>query len=140
MTAITQFTGVHRWLSNFYPSPIVYEGLQFPNVETAYQAAKTPDINRRLAISDMTPGNAKKAGKHLTPPDWRDRSLGVMKELLLLKFADPCLRRQLLATGDAQLIEGNRWFDFFWGVCNGKGANHLGRLLMEVRKEIRAAG
>ena len=27
--------------------------------------------------------------------------------------------------------------DFFWGVCNGKGENHLGKILMKVRDEIR---
>jgi predicted NAD-dependent protein-ADP-ribosyltransferase YbiA (DUF1768 family) len=45
----------------------------------------------------------------------------------------------LLETGDAELIEGNDWGDTFWGVCGGKGNNFLGKLLMEVRKELRSA-
>ena len=36
-----------------------------------------------------------------------------------------------------ELIEGNVWNDTFWGVCNGKGHNHLGKILMKVRDEIR---
>ena len=46
------------------------------------------------------------------------------------------LREQLLATGEAQLIEGNTWNDTFWGVCKGKGQNWLGRILVEVREEL----
>ena len=36
------------------------------------------------------------------------------------------------------LIEGNtwEWSRTFWGVCNGSGENHLGRLLMKVREEL----
>lgn len=26
--------------------------------------------------------------------------------------------------------------DTFWGICRGEGENHLGKLIMEVRKEI----
>jgi predicted NAD-dependent protein-ADP-ribosyltransferase YbiA (DUF1768 family) len=46
------------------------------------------------------------------------------------------LRERLLATGEAELIEGNTWNDTFWGVCKGEGQNWLGKILMEVRKEL----
>ena len=58
-------------------------------------------------------------------------------ELLYRKFAIPSLREKLLATGDAYLEEGNNWGDTIWGTVNGRGQNHLGRLLMEVRDAIR---
>jgi hypothetical protein len=45
----------------------------------------------------------------------------------------------LLLTGDEELIEGNFWGDVFWGVCNGVGKNHLGKILMEVRSELGGA-
>lgn len=59
-----------------------------------------------------------------------------MRDLLDLKFADPALAALLLATGDADLVEGNDWGDRFWGVCDGAGANMLGRLLMELRTRL----
>ena len=59
------------------------------------------------------------------------------RQLLRSKFSDPELAEALLATGDAELVEGNTWGDPFWGVYKGKGENMLGRLLMEVRGEIR---
>ena len=46
------------------------------------------------------------------------------------------LQKQLLATGDQHLEETNKWGDTFWGVCNGVGSNHLGKILMKVRDEL----
>lgn len=57
-----------------------------------------------------------------------------MRELLKQKFAKEPFRTWLLNTGNEQLVEGNTWGDTFWGVCNGKGKNYLGALLMEIRE------
>lgn len=139
MTLITSFSGEHRFLSNFYPSIIPFEGITFATVEHAYQAAKTLDFDARLRIAALaTPGEAKKAGRELVlRPGWEAVKVDVMRRLLKRKFRHPELARLLLATGDEPLVEGNHWNDTFWGVCNGVGANHLGRLLMEVRRKLR---
>lgn len=68
--------------------------------------------------------------------------IAIMRSILYLKFAIPEMRALLLATGDAELIEGNTHGDTFWGCVktpNGVwyGENWLGRLLMEIRTEIR---
>ena len=50
------------------------------------------------------------------------------------------LGKALLATGSAELQEGNDWGDVYWGVCpplSGRGQNYLGRILMKVRAELR---
>jgi hypothetical protein len=58
-----------------------------------------------------------------------------MYDLLRKKFANyPLLRKMLMETGDAILIEGNYWNDRFWGIC-GEGLNVLGILLMLVREQ-----
>ena len=57
-----------------------------------------------------------------------------MRDALIQKFSDKKLQKKLIDTGDAELIEGNWWGDKFWGVCEGEGENHLGKLLMEVRE------
>ena len=63
-----------------------------------------------------------------------------MKELVLQKFSTNAeLKDFLLETGEAHLIEGNGWGDTFWGVSGGKGENHLGKILMEVRQELQTA-
>lgn len=60
-----------------------------------------------------------------------------MYEVCRAKFLqNPDLADKLVATGDAELIEGNTWGDTVWGVCNGSGENRLGEILMRVRSEI----
>ena len=137
---INHFHGPHRFLSNFYPSEIVFEGIKYPTVEHAYQAAKTLHHSDKHVISQLaTPGKAKRVGKKLElRPDWEQIKLDVMHHLLTLKFSIPDLKQKLLETGDKELIEGNMWGDVFWGFClkSGAGENMLGKLLMRVRKEL----
>jgi len=136
---IGQFTGEYRWLSNFWLQPVEYEGTLYPSVEHAYQAAKSFDIETRERFQDimLKPGEAKRLGRRVNiRSDWEQVKLQVMLELLRKKFSDPGLKAKLLATAGQQLIEGNHWNDTFWGVCNGKGQNQLGRLIMQVRAEL----
>jgi ribA/ribD-fused uncharacterized protein len=132
---ISEFQGDCRWLSNFYPAKVTLDGVVYPTVEHAYQAAKTHNwIERKSILLADTPGKAKRLGGRATlREDWHEVKLSVMKGLVQQKFTDPTLRRLLLATGDEELVEGNRWNDTFWGVCNGTGLNHLGRIIMQVR-------
>jgi len=143
MQAITSFQGEHRFLSNFWPCTIAWEGLVYPSLEHAYAASRTDDASAKMMIcSCSTPGEAKEwlTAKVVEPSaSWTiPKKLRVMEELLFLKFGgkEPLLTRALMATGKAELIEGNTWNDTFWGVCNGVGENNLGRLLMKVRESL----
>ena len=135
---ITSFKGEFFFLSNFYGCPINYLGLLFPTVEHAFQATKTKSAKERRRISlIITPGSAKRAGRKLDlRKDWETIKVGVMTDLLELKFIHPQLRRALLNTGEEYLVEGNNWGDTFWGACDGKGKNKLGLLLMELRDRL----
>jgi ribA/ribD-fused uncharacterized protein len=135
---IESFHGEYRFLSNFWPAIVEMDGIIYPTVEHAYQAAKTFDQSARLKIQALRePGNAKRAGRRISlRPDWEAVKLNVMLSLLRSKFAEKSLADKLLATGDYELLEGNEWGDTFWGVCRGIGHNHLGKLLMQVRKEL----
>lgn len=142
MEMIKKFCDNYRFLSNFYPAPVIYDGVTYPTVEHAFQAAKCLYTKDRLKIKACpTPGAAKKMGRHVAMrPEWNDVRVNVMRSLLEQKFRIPTLRDRLLATGDAFLIEGNRWGDTFWGVDNdaeGTGRNHLGYLLMEIRSGLK---
>lgn len=135
---ITSFTGDYKFLSNFYPCNVELDGEIYPSVEHAYQAAKTLDADDRKPFHQRplpTAGESKKLGRKLKiRPDWESVKLQVMEDLLVQKFADPILKKQLQETGDAKLIEGNYWGDDFWGVDKKKGGkNHLGKLLMKIR-------
>lgn len=140
MKIISSFSGEYAFLSNFFISPITHGRLKYMTVEHAFQASKTKDrVLRKRVAQISTPGKAKRYGRKLPlREDWEQVKIGVMRSLLRKKFRIPALRRLLLETGDAVLIEGNHWHDTFWGVCQGQGENHLGKLLMEVRDEIRS--
>jgi len=146
----------YRFLSNFYPSELILEKLpldkevtlplSYLTVEHAYQAAKTHNMDEREEIrTASTPGVTKRLGKRVKlREDWEEIKGDVMFELLVRKFSDdhPELQKQLLATGDDQLVEGNTWHDNYFGVCTcvacgSVGKNMLGKSLMEVRKELK---
>jgi len=139
MTRIERFTGDYDFLSNFHPSPIEVDGILYPTVEHAFQAAKTFVLEEKQGIAAAaTPGRAKRMGRKVQlRPDWEHVKVGIMEELVRLKFATHAdLREKLLATGNAELIEGNNWNDTFWGVCRGRGRNELGLILMKLRSEL----
>jgi ribA/ribD-fused uncharacterized protein len=137
---INEFKGDYRFLSNFYPSPFVYDSRQWATVEHAFQALKSVDKAEqeriRLAVS---PNKAKGMGRQVKMrSDWDSIKVNVMTQLVAEKFKqNPDLCEKLLATGEAYLEEGNYWRDDFWGVYEGRGKNKLGIILMKVRKLLR---
>lgn len=138
MTEIRTFRGKYYFLSNFYPCRIVWEGLEYPSSEHAFQAAKTlwPAMREKISTAS-SPAIAKSYGRRCRlRPDWEEVKLDVMNEILTIKFSNPTLAAKLKATGDATLIEGNTWGDQFWGVCKGHGQNHLGQILMRIRESL----
>jgi ribA/ribD-fused uncharacterized protein len=139
---IDSFQGEYRFLSNFWPAEVEFEGLTYPTVEHAYQSAKTLDMTERRRIAALaTPAEAKHAGEALQPQraDWADVKFDVMERCVRFKFTHhPELAVKLLATGDAELIEGNTWGDRIWGVYQGQGDNRLGKILMKVRDELKS--
>jgi len=143
--AIKNFYEDYVWLSNFWPSEVVYEDMKFPTVENAYQAAKASKENR-IPFLTVLPGQAKRLGKNVKMTKerlqtWERIKDNVMLNLLEQKFTHGTpLAKKLLDTGDVDIIEGNCWGDTYWGVCDGVGLNKLGILLMNQRaylKEIR---
>ena len=142
MSKITKFQGPTRWLSNFeYVFVRMSDGITYPSTEHAFQAQKTLDMGERSRIASLqTPRQAKDAGQLVElRADWETVKFDVMLEATRRKFERSRRHRQLLIeTGDAELIEGNTWGDTIWGVCDGVGENHLGRILMKVRAEILA--
>jgi ribA/ribD-fused uncharacterized protein len=95
-----------------------------------------------------SPNNAKKMGRgsrktgigRLSPRDlrwWDANRFPIMLNVLRLRVAQhPNVKKLLLSTGDAELIENAPW-DSFWGIGrNGKGKNMLGKAWMIVRSEL----
>lgn len=136
---IDSFRGKYYFLSNFYHIDVEYDGIVYKNTEAAFQAQKVLDDDAKLLFSDLFPREAKKLGKRVKlRKDWNDVKDNYMYEICKAKFQQhEDLARKLLETGDEELVEGNAWNDTYWGVCNGKGKNQLGKTLMRIREELK---
>lgn len=139
---ISYFDDEFAFLSNFYEHPIVYQGLEYPTNEHAFQAAKTLNNEERISIQqESTASRAKFAGRHVKlRDDWETIKVDIMYEICKEKFKDEQLKQQLLDTGDKILVEGNTWNDDFWGKATAQGANNLGIILMKIRDELKTEG
>lgn len=139
------------------PGVIVY-----PTTEHAYQAMKLDKHVRLQFIKDrnycsLSAGEVKKLSRSMNVrSDWDDVKLSVMLKLQRKKFTnDKILQADLLKTVNfpvrfeeltqveldnpdhfQYIEEGNKWRDRFWGVCDGTGHNHLGKIIMQVRNEL----
>lgn len=140
-TVIDEFRGEYFFLSNFYERPMTFGGVAYENSEAAFQAQKCMTEEEKRGFSELSPAQAKNKGRSVKlRADWEDVKVGIMEDVVRAKFeGNEDLKEKLLATGDAELREGNSWNDLFWGVClkTGKGKNHLGKILMKIREELR---
>lgn len=128
--------------SNFSAHAIVLDGKTWPTTEHYFQAQKFAGTEHaeqiRLAAG---PGLAAQMGRNPRRPlrpDWEAVKDDVMRTALRAKFRQhAALRAELLATGEAGLVD-HSLSDLYWGDGgDGSGKNMLGQLLMEVRAELR---
>ncbi len=140
---IDSFRGEYGFLSNFYDCKVYYNGMTFKNSEAAYQAMKCLSAEEALSFQEHSASEAKYHGQLVKlRPDWEQVKLRIMEEIVRAKFVQNVhLAKKLVATGDAELIEGNTWGDTYWGFDSRKkkGENHLGLILMKLRSELAAA-
>lgn len=137
--------GPYCALSNLHEVPLVLDGERYATPEHAFQVARacTPELRAWLAAAP-TPELSAVAGDALTDaqttPGWAEEQLRVMARILEAKFSEEPFRSLLLSTGEAYLVEWSPEdgeIARFWGEYLGKGENHLGRLLMELRARLR---
>ncbi len=129
--------------------PLRIAGVQIPSSEALYQCCRfphLPDVQQKI-IDQRSPMTAKmvtKPYRDQTRSDWDYVRVPIMKWCLKVKLIQNWdeFRKVLIRTGDAPIIEQSMK-DPFWGAIpdaksgNLKGANVLGRLLMELRAILR---
>jgi type I restriction enzyme S subunit len=139
-------------LSNMAPGfPVRVNGVRILTVEALYQACRfphRPEVQRKI-IEQSSPMTAKMVGKPFrkdSRPDWDRVRVKIMRWVLRLKLAMHWSRfsELLLSTGDKPIVEDSRKDDFWGAVPVGDtslvGMNVLGRLLMELREEVKQGG
>ncbi len=142
------FGGLSNMASGY---PINANNIIIRTSEALYQACRFPysaDI-QKLIIQQKSPMTAKMKSKPFrsqTRNDWDNVKVKIMRWCLRAKLA--CNLQKfgglLLETGDKPIVEDSHK-DKFWGAAEQKdglieGMNVLGRLLMELREELKANG
>lgn len=136
-------------LSNMAPGyPVRVNGVRVMTIEALYQASRFPHLPevQRLIIDQHSPMTAKMVSKpHRkdSRADWDKVRITVMRWCLRLKLSQHWTKfsQLLLSTGDRAIVEDSKRDDF-WGAIPSEGEtlvglNVLGRLLMELREEIK---
>ncbi|KAK2460254.1 hypothetical protein APHAL10511_007643 [Amanita phalloides] len=133
----------HYGFTNFSEHPIKYKSQIYPTSEHLFQSLKF--LGRQPYVAELIRHTAKSrdafdlAHQHqqFARDDWFKVNIQMMDEVLWHKFTQhDNLKRELLATGDAELIEASDQ-DSFWGWgADRKGRNELGKALMRLRMKL----
>lgn len=128
------FRGEFWFLSNMARTPITYKQYKFENSEAFFQACK--DGSKVAMFQGVDGPTAKRLGRRVNlRPDWEKVKVRIMEKVVRMKFEQhPELLERLKAI-PGEIVEDNTWNDTFWGRCNGRGRNELGKILMKIRDE-----
>jgi len=137
-TKIAGFVAEYRWLSNYFPCRVEWDGRVYGSSEAAYQSAKYPAAERDVFTRlDPDPARRYPRTKPYDRAAFQGRKVSAMREISWAKFSQNTeLGNKLLATGERYLEETNWWGDDTWGVYQGKGENLLGKILMDIRARL----
>ena len=128
--------------------PLVINGARILTSEALYQACRFPHRPevQKLIIEQASPMAAKMKSKPYrkdSRPDWEQVNVDIMRWCLRVKLAQNWERfgELLRSTGERPIIEESKR-DAFWGAkptdaTTLAGRNVLGRLLMELRDQLR---
>jgi type I restriction enzyme S subunit len=141
-----RFGGLSNMAAGF---PLVVNGVSIRTSEALYQACRFPRMPevQKLIIAERSPMTAKMRGKpyrKFTRPDWEQVRVKIMRWCLRVKLAQNwrSFSELLLSTGDMPIVEMKARRSDFWGARlsdSGElvGINVLGRLLMELREDLK---
>ena len=153
--AVISFTKVNLkngWMGNMAAYPIKFNNEVWLTTEALFQALRFNDLEiRNLIKAEKSPMGAKMKAKsfknNYSIQPCSDEDIENMRLCLRLKFSQHAeLKKKLLLTGSHTIIEdvssrkGGR--HEFWGARKlesgeWRGENKMGKLLMELRDELR---
>lgn len=141
-----QFGGLSNMAGGY---PLFVNGIKILTSEALYQACRFPHLPhvQRLIIAERSPMTAKmktKPYRDNSRPDWEFVRTKVMRWCLQVKLIQNWdkFSQLFLETGDFPIVEDS-WKDDFWGAKPQAGEmlvgiNVLGRLLMQLREQVKS--
>jgi len=151
MIAFTKINLLFGDLGNMAPHRITYQGKRYKTAEALFQALRFDDEEireelRSLASPMAVKMRTKKYREQMVVEPQSPQDLENMRLVLRLKVdQNPEVKRILLATKNDEIVEDctkrPRGSGKFWGMAlvdgEWEGENCLGKLLMELRDQIR---
>lgn len=133
--------------SNFSRHPVMIGGRLYQTSEHYFQSQKFVGSPKNDVEAVRVGGNPKAIaamGRDRTRPlraDWENMKDDVMRTAVEAKFFQhPELAALLLSTGDKVLVEHTENDRYWADNGDGQGPNRLGKILMETRALLKAAG
>lgn len=142
---ISGFEGRHFFLSTAFNAPINYQGLVFKTADHLFcwltTDPKAPGWRNRILNADtaMLARNIWEGQQcpKVIADNWEEFQIKAMKRAVWEKFQNPALQAKLLKTDNLELLAENQEGDRLFGVVDGEGDNHLGKLLMAMRSYLK---
>ena len=137
------------YFSPYTAHAIEIDGVVYPTVEHAYQCQRYTDSKIieeiRTAHSPVKAWETSSKYKSVQIPEFKkdEYKLEAMKKIMQLKAEQhEDVRKALIDSGDKQIVKHittDPPGDGFWEEGeNGEGLNHIGRMWMEIREELKA--
>jgi len=150
--------GEYRDFSNMSDHSVEIDGVKYVSVEQYYQAMKATEFKDDEILKKILKTKTGKAVKALgnkvkdyNEDTWKLRRDDVMKKAVRAKFVQhPELRKKLVETGEKTIGFADAR-DNYWSIgtsmaqekarlpAKWKGENHLGKILMALRKEFESS-
>lgn len=141
--------------SQWYPSEFTIDGVTYNCAEQYMMAMKATVFGDFEALEKIMaashPSKQKAVGrlvKGFRVDVWDKLAKALVYRANIAKFSDPVLKKYILGTGEAELVEASPT-DRIWGIglpeghpdlndrTKWQGTNYLGQVLMQVRQTLR---
>jgi len=148
MSGVLPLKIFYIYFSPYTAHAVNLDGVIYPTVEHAYQCQRYTDKKIteeiRLAASPVKAWEISSKYKHLQIPEFKNEEykLEVMKKLMRLKAKQHKeVNKALIDSGELKIIKHIVTYppgDGFWDDGeDGTGLNHMGRMWMEIREELK---
>lgn len=117
------------------------EDLYWPSAEHYYQATKYQGATKEKIRTCDNPTQARKMGRSIFKrkrSDWKQIRVTVMTRAIYTKCRTHLEVTEALLETELKPLANNAFGEYFWGVGrDGRGENHYGKVLQNVRDRLR---
>ena len=139
LTEITSFTNRFEFLANEYNCPVKFEEYTFQSAAALFYALKAIENKGSfMKFQRLSAIKARAKSSQIVNEDWEEHKEFYLETANRAKFdSNPDLKKQLLKTGNATLLNNVTHLDEWMGIRKDRGYNALGKVLMRLREEYK---